>query len=288
MSNNYNTMNNNSEKNAKSVILTLESLMNQYDTTLIQYQQASADYLSSMQQMNSKSSLTVVPGSVYWGSATLENIQGPHVTQSSCLDACAGTKGCSGATFNVESNGNGKPTCFLRSGDGTVIPAGSNDYAIVPYTKMYLLNMQNLNQQLVDINRQILNISESQGGSIYKSEEVNRSMKNKELKKNYNKLVKDRKNIENQLNRFQDLEEEQNDTELVTNSNYFSFVLLMILAILCFVVLFNVSAIFGSGNSSNSDYGNQFGGRMGNKAYFIVLAILLLIGVAYYYKKTFV
>jgi hypothetical protein len=112
-------------------------------------------------------------------------------------------------------------------------------------------------------------------------------MKNKELKKNYNKLVKDRKNIENQLNRFQDLEEEQNDTELVTNSNYFSFVLLMILAILCFVVLFNVSSIFGSGDSSNGYDGNQFGGRMGHKAYFIVLAIALLMGVAYYYKKHF-
>ena len=297
MSNNVANMNANSSnqesqqgqqgKEANSVILKLEMLTSKYDTTLIKYQQAAADYIHSMKQTNP--SFAVIPGSVYWGSGTLETIPGQQVTKSTCMTSCAKTKGCSGATFNPDSNGT--PTCFLRTGDGSLIPSSSSNYAIVPLSKSHLLNMQSLNQQLSEINQQIMEIVETQGDAIYKSEEMNRASQNKELQKNYKKLVKDRTDIEEKLNRFQDLDGEKNNSDLKTNANYSSYLLLMLLAILCFVVLFNVSALFGSNNSSSSsssysDDFAQFGGRMGNKVGFIGLAIVLLFIVAYYYRKS--
>lgn len=291
MSNNVANVNANSSnqdaqqgKEANSVILKLEMLTSKYDTTLIKYQQAAADYIHSMKQTNP--SFAVIPGSVYWGSGTLETIPGQQVTKSTCMTSCAKTKGCSGATFNPDSNGT--PTCFLRTGDGSLIPSSSSNYAIVPLSKSHLLNMQSLNQQLSEINQQIMEIVETQGDAIYKSEEMNRASQNKELQKNYKKLVKDRTEIEEKLNRFQDLDGEKNNSDLKTNANYSSYLLLMLLVILCFVVLFNVSALFGSNNSSSSysDDFAQFGGRMGNKVGFIGLAIVLLFIVAYYYRKS--
>jgi len=273
-------------KEANSVILKLEMLTSKYDTTLIKYQQAAADYVHSLQNPAVDPSFAVIPGSVYWGSGTLETIPGQQVTKSTCMTSCAKTKGCSGATFNPDSNG--MPTCFLRTGDGSLIPSSSSNYAIVPLSKSHLLNMQNLNQQLTEINKKIMEIVENQGDAIYKSEEMDRATQNKELQKNYKKLVKDRREIEEKLERFQDLDGEKNNSELITNSNYSSYLLLMLLAILCFVVLFNVSSLFGSNNSSSSSYSEdfaQFGGRIGNKAYFFGFLVVLLIIVAYYYKK---
>jgi hypothetical protein len=282
------TTNNQTQNNqTTSLILKLEVLSNQYDTVLLKYQQAITNYTSFLQNQSknssNKPSFDVLQGNAYWGTgvagkqAIVPNISTP----SSCSASCSKTSGCSGATFT--SNGSNSSSCFLRTGDGPIVPSGSNDYAIIPPSKRYLLNIQTLNQQLTELNQQIVNIVDNQGQQVYSTEVSKRILTGKQLKNNYNKLIQERKMIEQKLREFQDLDEQQDNSELVTNSNYLSFILLLALAIICIVLLFKLS-ISGAG-SNNSSYGAQNGGKLGNKAYYFLFAIIFLLLVTYYYKN---
>jgi hypothetical protein len=267
--------------NADSVVLNLETLTNQYDTILLQYQQAIANYTNFLQEnSSSEKTFTTVKGNAFWGtgSAGSQSVYTNVTTPSACQALCSQTNGCSGATFNPQNNG--LPACFLRTGDGTTVPSNSNDYAIIPESQQYLLNMQSLNQQLTEINQQIMNIISNQGDQVYSSEQTQRSSKKKQLSQNYNKLMQEKKKIEKQLNEYKNLEEEQYNSELVTNSNYFSYVLLLFLAIICIYMVIKISS-----TSNSQNYNTQYGGKLGNKPYYIIFIILFLILFVYYYKN---
>jgi hypothetical protein len=273
--------NNNNSSNVNSVILKLESLYNEYDTVLLKYQQAVANYSSFLQSQssnnNNNNSFSVIPESAFWGTGSAGSQSVYNISNANaCSALCSQTKGCAGATFN--SNNNDSSSCFLRSGDGSIIPSGSNDYAIVPLSKKYLLNIQSLNQQLTDINQKIIIIINNPGQQVYNSQVSQTAKKGQELKQNYNKLIKERKMIEKKLKEFQDLDQAQYNSDLITNSNYFSYILLLGLAIICIVVLFKMS---GSSGSS----GTQYGGKLNNKVYYIVFALIFLVLVIYYYRQ---
>jgi hypothetical protein len=267
--------------NADSVVLNLETLTNQYDTILLQYQQAIANYTSFLQQNNnSEQTFTTVKGNAFWGtgSAGSQSVYTNVNTPSACQALCSQTNGCSGATFNPQNNG--LPACFLRSGNGITVPSSASDYAIIPTSQQYLINMQGLNQELTKINQKIMNIISNQGNQVYSSEQTQRAIKKTQLSQNYNKLMKEQKEIEEQLKEYKSLEEEQYNTELVTNSNYFSYILLLFLAIICIYIVIKISS-----NSNSQNYNTQYGGKLGNKPYYIIFIILFLILFVYYYKN---
>jgi hypothetical protein len=272
-------------ENTNSVVLKLESLMKQYDNVLIKYQQATANYSSFLQQQGQSNSsdtpFTVLKGNAYWGTGVAGTKSVYTNTRSAigCSALCASTKECSGATFNP--NANGMPSCFLRSGNSSIVPSSSNDFAVVPLSKKYLLNIQSLNQQLTDINQEILSTIHGEGASIFSTEQTERAMKKKQLENNYRKLIEERKMIEQKLNTFQDLDQQESNSELVTNSNYMSFVLLLGVAILCIVILVKISS---SGGESGTSSIEQYGGRLGNKAYYVVFGIVFVVLFLYYYK----
>lgn len=268
-------------ENTNSVVLKLESLMKQYDNVLIKYQQATANYSNFLQQQQGNSSdtpFTVLKGNAYWGTGVAGNqsVYTNTTTAKGCSALCATTKECSGATFNP--NANGMPSCFLRSGNSSIVPSSSNDFAVVPLSKKYLLNIQNLNQQLTDINEEISSTIHGEGASSFSTEQA---IKKKELENNYHKLIEERKMIEQKLNTFQDLEQQESNSELITNSNYFSFVLLLGVAILCIVILVKISSLGGESRTSSIE---QYGGRLGNKAYYLVFGIVFFVLFFYYYK----
>lgn len=272
--------NNNDSSNVNSVILKLESLYNEYDTVLLKYQQAIANYSSFLQSEtsnnnNNNNSFTVIPESAFWGtgSAGSQSVYNNTNNANACSALCAQTKGCSGATFNSNNNSS---LCFLRSGDGSIIPSGSNDYAVVPLSKKYLLNIQSLNQQLTDINQKIVIIINNPGQQVYNSQVSQTAIKGQELKQNYNKLVKERKMIEKKLKEFQDVDQAEYNSDLITNSNYLSYVLLLALAIICIVILFKMTV-------SSTSSSVQYGGKLNNKVYYIVFVLIFSVLIIYYY-----
>jgi len=268
--------NENQNNYTKSVILKLESLTNQYNTILLQYQKAITNYTNFLQQKENQTEYSVTKGKAFWGTGqagsqpSYTNIK----TTGDCQALCSKTKGCSGATFNP--NTNGMSNCFLRSGDGSVVPSNQHDHAIVPISTEYLLNIKNLNHQLSEINQEIVKITNNEGASIYDTEEINRRHKNIELKNNYATLLKERKMIQEKLNNLQSLEETQNDSGLVTNSNYLSYVLLLTFAVVIIVILFKIS---GSGNVNASQ---QYGGGLSKQVYFLIIILFLFSFIVYY------
>jgi len=178
----------------------------------------------------------------YWGSgqAGIQSVYTNVTTVDDCAALCSSTTGCSGATFNPIDHG--QPMCWLRSGDADIGPGLYNDYSIVPETKKYLEIMKSINAKLNDTNQQIMDLtnrSEREFDGL-----SNRTSNNQlELIKNYKVLEQERMKIDEMLKKYEDLDEYQVETELRTNQNYYSFILLSIITVaIGFMLYFFFSA----------------------------------------------
>lgn len=217
-----------------SLILNLESLIKEYDTLLLQYNQVQSDYINNLltNQNNKTPSLSVIENSAFWGTSGISNSRVDTVDQCSAL--CSKTPGCSGATF-TSSNGT-EDNCLLRSGEGDVIASSDNQYAIIPVNKEYLLTLQGLNAQLIEVNNSILQIFQS-GKDIFTDGDIERLNKYNLLRQNYAKLEKERLKILSELKKYQSLEERQSQSELLVKKNYYNYILLLFVVVLCILLL---------------------------------------------------
>jgi hypothetical protein len=174
----------------------------------------------------------------YWGKGQVgtQGVNTNVTTVDDCVALCSSTSGCSGATFNPTDHG--QPMCWLRSGDSDIGPGLYNDYSIVPETKKYLEIMKSINTKLNDTNQQIMDITNG-GQGEYAGLTGQSSNNHVELTKNYKVLQKERKKINEMLKKFDDLDESQVETELSINQNYYSFILLSVIAVaICFMLYF--------------------------------------------------
>ena len=243
--NEHNTNNNNN--NSKSLILDLETLSMQYKNLLIEYENAVNNYVSFLQQEAAdsyskasapnyninKQTLVSVPGAIYWGGSNIG--QNSSATLQECKASCASTNGCTGATYSVSSNG--QPVCKLEGQDGKIVTGSANDTAIVPKGKQLLANIQSINNKLTNINKQIQSKSES-GQPIYTEQSRVRQLKTSELISQFASLTEERNKIDEMINDYQTLDEKQSQGNLTINQNYYSFVLLLFLAIIIIFALF--------------------------------------------------
>jgi hypothetical protein len=244
-------MSNENENNSN--ILHLESLVKQYDTLLIQYTQVQTDYINFLKvnvttnQTNSStnSKLVSIKGSTFWGTSGISSSNVSSVGQCSAL--CSSTSGCTGATYN--SNSGTQNNCFLRSGDGDVIAGTTSQYAIVPQNKEYLLTLQNLNAQLMQVNSEISNFIQT-NSSMFSTQNNDRLEQYKILQQNFEELAKERIRIASELSQFQSLNEKQGQSELIVTKNYYSYILLLFLVIIC---LFFVGRIVINSNNEKTE-----------------------------------
>ena len=111
--------------------------------------------------------MTTMRGKAFWGSGQTGN---PSVTTGGtveqCQALCSSTTNCSGATYNPTAHG--QPMCFLRTGDGQVVPALDTDVAIIPEAQKYLLIIESINTKLISTNQQIQNVI-NQSQPVYNS-----------------------------------------------------------------------------------------------------------------------
>jgi hypothetical protein len=185
--------------------------------------------------------LASIKGAAYWGKSGLSQKTTSKLEE--CKASCASTPGCSGATFNPDKN-----MCFLRSGDSEIVGGLPNDYAIVPKGKQLLEITQKINERLTQVNEEIQNKTPAIE-SEYDLQLEERSYKNKELMEQYGLLTTERNNIKKMLDEYQTLDEQQIDGDLNIYQNYYSFILLIMLAILFIYILYMFS---GTGLSTTS------------------------------------
>ena len=158
------------------------------------------------------------------------------------------TDGCTGATFNATDSA--KPMCWLRSGDTDITGGKDSDYAIVPKGKQMLMIVQKINLRLSEINQQIQKITKN-GQETYDSQTPERKTNMAELARQYIQLNEEREKIDNTINDYQTLDQQQIQGDLTANKNYYSFVLLLLLAIITIFVLYKVGFSFNSETNSS-------------------------------------
>lgn len=227
-----------------------------------------------------KSSYAVIKGQTFWGSG--EASKGSVYTGGTieqCKAKCSENKNCTGATFNPSSNG--KSMCWLRTGEGELMPGLNNDFAIVPEAKKYLLAIESINRKLLETNKKIQqNIA--QGQPLYNSIKTKAISQNDELTQNYQQLVMEREKIEKMLSSYQDLDEREINGNLKINQKYYTFVLLTIIAICIIILLYKFSSIFSNSQNTSSNYVQQ-GGQIDTAFNISGLIIIICIIFIFYF-----
>ena len=296
-SNNSNNNNSNNssvkvKKNAsnsnsvKTSAMDLEKLQIDYNSQLNEYQQAVSNYVNYLQQNENSSNTTTnyatVEGNAFWGSGQA-GTQSVYTggTLEQCQALCSSTKNCSGATFNPTAQG--QPMCWLRTGEGQLVPALDTDNAIIPQGQEYLLTIESINNKLIATNQQIQNIID-QSEPEYNSIQTKNEEKNQELVKNYIQLTDEREKIAKMVKKYEDLDESQIQGELKITQNYYSYILLVIIAIGIVAILYKFSNVFTGGESNgNSEFNIQTGGELSENTSVFLLIIIVVILVANYY-----
>lgn len=217
-----------------------------------------------------KPSLTALQGNAFWGTGNISLTSKP--TLEDCKAACSNTKGCSGATFNPTAHG--QPLCWLNSGESAIIPALADDFAIVPEGKQLLEVVEKLNTQLTNVNTQIQSITKS-GQTIYDTQTYQRKLQTTELVSQFVSLAKERKKIEELLNNYQTLDQNENAASIKINQNYYSFFLLLALVIIIIIVL--TFYIFPAKKQSLIPSFQGGGGKLDNKTNYLLFFIVIIL-----------
>jgi hypothetical protein len=217
--------------------------------------------------------MTTVKETSFWGTSPLS--QSTVSTVGECEALCSRTNGCSGATYSETTS-----KCFLRKGEGDIVSGSPTDYSIIPKGQSLLKIVKNINDKLTQLNEKIQKMSDSIQ-TKFSSQAQERSSANTNLINQYKNLVGERVKIQKMLNEYQTLDEQQIQGNIYTSQNYYSFILLMILAILVVVLLYKFTVPSAPASTTLV----QNGGQLGTSAYYIVFGIFILILLLTCYNK---
>jgi len=259
----------NSNENENNLItIDLENLQKRYSNILTQYKQSVTDYINYLNQNTAKNnkSFVNIKGQSYLGTGTLQQINNTNL--NNCQVLCKNDTKCSGATF--QSN-----ICILKTGDSSIIPSSNDSYAIITEGKNFLMNMENLNQELININEKINN-KLNKLEPYLNNNRVDIKNNTIELIQNYKELMKEKENILKLLNDYNTLDNTQNEDELKVTQNYYFYILYFVVIIIILYLLYKISYMSSSSNI-------QYGGQLGATSYYIVFFIILLSYLLFIY-----
>lgn len=276
----YNT-NENIMDTGSSAVMNLEYLTAQYDTYLIIYEGLLTNYQNLLNNYPSGNfPYSYFPSQQYLGTS----VGSPTVVSdaSACETGCASTANCTGATYNSTNN-----TCSFVSGYGNIIPdVSSNFTSIIQANIAALINMQFINNQLIDINTQIENITQTDQ-TIYTNSSNSIYQNTNTLKQNNRILNQQKRLIQNKIKEYDELKREQIQGNINTTQNYMYYLLLLFIVILLIIAIFIFSG--SSPSSSNTTVNNtnsqQQGGKLSISAYFILFIIILITIFIKYYPR---
>ena len=245
------------------ITMDLENLRKQYSNILLKYQGAVAEYTTHLNDPSNNNEFVTIKGQAFNGTGSAG--ESTAKTLQKCIASCSNSKTCTGANFISNK-------CMIRTGDSQLVPSSTNSYAIIPKGKQLLLNMEDLNKQLLSVNKKItekIKVSEP----VYDKTNQETYLKNKELIDNYEKLLEERRTIAETLNQYETLDNTENENQIIISKNYYTYILLTILAVGMVIFLYK---IFDSRNTTTSPV-IQYGGELGTSAYYIVFGLILFV-----------
>jgi hypothetical protein len=266
----------NKKQNSNSVTMDLENLRQKYSNLLIKYERAVADYVNYLNIQSKKNStptpnnsqqLVSIQGQAFNGTGSAG--QSSATTLQECMASCSKSDKCTGATFVSNK-------CQLRTGDSPLVSSSQKSYAIIPKEKQLLLNMEDINQQLLDVNKELVRKIKVTEPVYDKINNVS-VFKNQELIKNYESLLEERRNIEKILNEYETLDNTENQAQIKIDKNYYLYNLLLIIAI---AVVFIIYKLLSSNSAPTQAI--QYGGDLGVNAYYIVFGLIICLIIVKY------
>ena len=229
-----------------------------------------------------KPTFTSIQGQTFWGTgqAGSQSVYTEGDLEQ-CKALCAKTSGCSGATFNPTAHQ--QPMCWLRTGEGELAKGLDTDYAIVPEAKQYLMIIESINKKLLDTNSKIQEINEKAEPEYDMLTQQN-EIKDNVLKQNYLHLTMERKKIRALIDQYETLDKSETQGTLEIYQKYYTFILLLIIAIGIIILFYKFSGMFTTAqtNSSSSSYIQQ-GGELPKSTYMFVLIIIISIILVNYF-----
>jgi hypothetical protein len=257
----------------ESVVLGLEVLKKQYDTVLIQYNQAQTDYINYLKshlvaedEKNTKN-YKEIKGKTFWGTGAIS--EQPSNSIEECKSMCSSDNKCTGATYNPD-----KSYCWIRTGDGTISDGMENDYAIIPEEISHIKIINGLSNKLTTINDKMLNKIQNEK-PIYEEQIQQRKEQIKTLSNNYNKLIEERNTIKSKLRNYEDLNQAQTQGE----TNIYKHRSIYIFSVICLAIIIVLFLKLVPSTSVPSTLVQQVGGGGGEQHIFILFGVLILISL---------
>jgi chromosome segregation ATPase len=237
----------NSDESINSSLMKIETLQKEYEVILQQYQEAGKNYISLLENgyndnnanntnnainANNTNKWKALKGRTWWGTSGLT--EGTVETQEECETMCANSSECSGATFNPV-----KRYCWTRTGESSITVGTDDDYAIVTQEKSALTTMKYLNERLMELNKEIASEIKSINPQI-KEQYEEKNEKQHLLDTSYEKLLEQKTQLDNHLQEYYSLEQEEDNSFLYVNQQNMTFKMFLLVA--CILIL----AIMGS------------------------------------------
>jgi hypothetical protein len=211
------------------------SLSKDYNSLLNEYKQTFEKYLNSLQ--NSTVNLITVPNAVFLGESPLQTDS--LNSANDCLQSCSSTTFCSGATFYKNNN-----ICSLRKGPGSII-SGKNNDAIVPISLYYSYQLKEMNQQLLDLNKDIMETLHQSYGSFQENSQLEQKH-GLLIEQNYLYLKEDETKIEKMINEEEYLNSANENSQIMVQQNYYNFIIYFLITILLIFLFFRILFLNGS------------------------------------------
>lgn len=212
-----------------SDIVKLEALNGQYKNKLTEYESAYATYIQGLQQNdNTYNSYIVLPGKTYQGTASISDISGSTLTR--CEASCSQQPLCSGASFNSITN-----VCKLRSGEAGLTAGATSDHAIITKSRANILHLNTLNDQLIEINRQMNEIHKTMQPQTTKQSQV-MAVQGDELQQRGGLLTTEKDKIKRLLTEYNDVVKNNADQTITVEQKSSVYVIWLILCIMAILL----------------------------------------------------
>jgi hypothetical protein len=222
-----------------------QNLSEQFNSILTQYQDTYQNYITALK--SSDNSFIIAPNTMFVGKTTIRSI--PNSNIDSCLSACAADTTVTGASVNI-STGN----CILSSGDGTLVN-DNNTTSLVPKNVYYSYQLQQLNSQLLSINKQMIDKVQKEETSFQMSQQQT-SQLDQALLNNYQTLTNQRAEINRMVRSYESLDEAYQDGNIKVTSYYYNYIVLVLITILLAFLLIKFSVTgkqYGGGNNFKNE-----------------------------------
>lgn len=232
------------------------NLTEQFNTALSQYQSTYTKYINSLNSINSNTNLITLNNYALFGGTIISK---NNVTSiNDCKKMCISNSSCNGVNFDTTNY-----ICSLIKTPQYIIPS-KNTTTIVNPALYYSYQLQELNQKLIDINKQLIN-------SVNLQENSDKIQKQKIIMNtNYNILTEERQKIKQMINDYDTINSANENSSLTVTMHYYRYLILIFIVGLLIFMLINFSS-----------FGQKGGGKNFIKeSFYLFIIILLCLGIS--------